>query len=259
MLNYTKLGFQKIRSPPEVMELINNFWSTNRENSVVEWKQPTPYHNNWDVPPTILRIDNSSLPDGGPKLQAAIANAARDAMEAWTGIPQTSSSVYGIRIYHRGSILSPHVDRLPLVSSCIINVAQDVEEDWMLEVYDHDGNAHNITMTPGDMVLYESHSVIHGRPFPLNGNFYANVFVHFEPLKAPMNSDIELSKDLPPYIIRGSEWEEKWRGEYPNGWNLLKNPIDLVKKGDLPTLRLLHATDPSSLREHDGTVRYLRF
>jgi hypothetical protein len=34
----------------------------------------------------------------------------------------------------------------------------------------------------GEMVLYESHSVIHGRPFPLKGRFYANIFIHFEPV-----------------------------------------------------------------------------
>jgi Ankyrin repeats (3 copies) len=31
-------------------------------------------------------------------------------------------------------------------------------------------------------LLYEGASVIHGRPYPLNGQFYANVFVHFEPV-----------------------------------------------------------------------------
>ena len=55
----------------------------------------------------------------------------------------------------------------------LVNVDQDVNEPWPLEVYGHDGVAINITMEPGDMVLYESHSVIHGRPFPLNGNYYA--------------------------------------------------------------------------------------
>ena len=90
-------------------------------------------------------------------------------MEEWTGMRLSYSSVYGIRIYHNQSVLSPHVDRLPLVSSAIINVAQDVDEDWVLEVFDHDGIAHNVTMEPGDMVLYESHSVIHGRPYPLKG------------------------------------------------------------------------------------------
>lgn len=34
-----------------------------------------------------------------------------------------------------GAILSPHADRLPLVSSCIINVAQSVTEPWPLEVF----------------------------------------------------------------------------------------------------------------------------
>lgn len=80
------------------------------------------------------------------------------------------SSFYGIRVYTSGSILAPHVDRDPLISSAIINVGQDVDEEWPLEVYDHEGLAHNITMTPGDVVLYESHSVLHGRPFPLRGN-----------------------------------------------------------------------------------------
>ena len=91
------------------------------------------------------------------------------------------SSLYGIRVYTEGSILATHVDRDPLITSAIINVGQDVDEPWPLEVYGHDGRAHNITMEPGDMVLYESHSVLHGRPFPLKGRYFANIFVHFKP------------------------------------------------------------------------------
>jgi prolyl 4-hydroxylase len=63
---------------------------------------------------------------------------------------------------------------LPLVSSAIINVAQDVDEAWPLEVYSHDGKAYNVTMEPGDMVLYESHTVIHGRPFAMKGKFFVS-------------------------------------------------------------------------------------
>ena len=74
------------------------------------------------------------------------------------------------------------VDRMPLVTSCIINVDQDLEEPWPIEVYSHDGKAHNVTMAPGDMVLYESHTVPHGRPFPMRGSMYANLFVHFKPV-----------------------------------------------------------------------------
>lgn len=83
-------------------------------------------------------------------------------------------------MYKEGAILATHVDRLPLVSSAIINVDQDVDEPWPLEVYGHDGKATNVTMMPGDMVLYESHSVLHGRPFPLKGRYLANIFIHFE-------------------------------------------------------------------------------
>lgn len=75
---------------------------------------------------------------------------------------QKPVSFCGIRSYKRWAVLSPHVDRLPLVGSCIINVAQDVEEDWQLELYDRHDPAVNITMVPGDMVLYESGSLLHG-------------------------------------------------------------------------------------------------
>ena len=109
--------------------------------------------------------------------------AERHIKEWIPGIQSLSrSSLYGIRVYTSGSILATHVDRDPLITSAIINVGQDVDEDWPLEVYDHAGVAHNITMTPGDMILYESHSVLHGRPFSLQGRYFANVFVHFKPI-----------------------------------------------------------------------------
>lgn len=200
-------------------------------------------------------------------------------------MPQASTSVYGIRIYHNNSVLTPHVDRLPLVSSAIINVAQDVDEDWFLEVYDHNGvgmltfrtaanrllilhclshadsfvcAAHNVTMEPGDLVLYESHSVIHGRPFKMKGNFYANIFVHFEPLGLPLDMPVDATHtnnlELPPYIIPGSSWEPEWRATYPDGWSLLKDPIVLVQRGDLRTLQYIAKLNASKLHEDDGTA-----
>lgn len=41
--------------------------------------------------------------------------------------------------------------------------------------------AHNITLEPGEMLLFESHSSIHGHPFPLKGRYAAYIFIHFEP------------------------------------------------------------------------------
>lgn len=71
-------------------------------------------------------------------------------------------------------------------------------------------------MEPGDMVLYESHSILHGRPFPLKGRFMANMFIHFEPV-GPIRGSVELNGDLPPYIIPGSPEEANWRSKNPSG------------------------------------------
>ena len=133
--------------------------------------------------------------------------------------------------------------RLPLVISAIINVAQDVDDEWPLEVIGHDGVAVNVTLEPGEMILYESSSVIHGRPYPLNGRFYANLFLHLEPvgytyeLERRMKSNSLSAKekfesalqrrselqernenvptyDLPPHIKEGTEDSVRWRQEF---------------------------------------------
>jgi len=157
---------------------------------------------------------------GGYVLKQHIWNAARDTIEAWTGYRQAECSLYGIRIYKEGAMLAPHVDRLPLVSSAIINVDQDVDEPWPLEVIGHDGIARNVTMEPGDLVLYESHSIIHARPFPLKGRFMANVFIHFEPVQK-IGGQVEYTGDLPPYVIPGSPEEPNWRRAHPQGHKIM--------------------------------------
>jgi len=116
--------------------------------------------NNWEAPTYMVSVEDTGLRGGGAQLKQAIWTAARDTIQEWTGEELTQCSLYGIRVYEEGAVLASHVDRLPLVSSAIINVAQDVDEPWPLEVIGHDGKAKNVTMEPGDMVLYESHSVI---------------------------------------------------------------------------------------------------
>ena len=125
----------------------------------------------------MVSVEDTGLRGGGIKLKQAIWDEAEDTISMWTEQQLTQCSLYGIRIYQTGAVLATHVDRLPLVSSAIINVAQDLDEPWPLEVIGHDGKAYNVTMEPGDMVLYESHSVLHGRPYPLKGRYLANIFV----------------------------------------------------------------------------------
>lgn len=250
MRNYTKTGFTKIKAPEHVYKLLKDFWDKNRGKEILEeWEVGSIYvyvtplvfssfvfclrsrgllsltlfhSNNWVSPSYMLSVENEALEGGGYVLKQHIWNAARDTMEAWTGYKQAECSLYGIRIYQEGAMLAPHADDNPLVTSGILNVAQDVDEPWPLEVIGHDGKAHNVTMEPGDLVLYESHSIIHSRPFPLKGRFMANVFIHFEPYQK-IGGPVELTGDLPPYVIPGSPHEAYWRATHPEGHQLLIN------------------------------------
>jgi len=67
--------------------------------------------------------------------------------------------------YNNGSVLRMHVDTVNThVVSAIINVDQEVEQDWPLLILDHSDNEHRVVMRAGDMVLYESAKLLHGRP-----------------------------------------------------------------------------------------------
>lgn len=182
--------------------------------------------------------------------------------------------MYGVRVYTDGAILSTHVDRMPLVTSAIINVDQDVDEPWPIEVYAHDGKAYNITMEPGDMVLYESHSVLHGRPFNMRGRHFANIFIHFEPVGHSLRHNAKkaaeqaekgdhherykedaaasrggheaaASDGLPSYIIHGSVEEERWRRSH--GGSKRKSMADQFTTGSTPAHRAAQKGDVDEL------------
>jgi len=171
--NYTELGFKKIKAPPDIFEVIKEFWEKNKDNQSPEnWNAGNTYTNHWVSPTTMISVENNRLRGGGVYLKNKIWSLAKETLQQWTGEELTPCSLYGIRVYSEGSVLATHVDRMPLVSSAILNVAQDLDEPWPLEVYGHDGNVYNVTMEPGDMVLYESHSILHGE----NAFFY-NIFM----------------------------------------------------------------------------------
>ncbi|KAL7432610.1 hypothetical protein ACHAXH_001811 [Discostella pseudostelligera] len=222
MQNYTDTGFKKVQAPKAVFDLLSNYWETHYdERSQEKWPRGNTYVNHWAAPTYMVSVEETSLRGGGYDLKRKIWDGVKPILEEWTGMELEPSSMYGIRQYTNGAILNPHADRNPLISSCIINVAQDVEEDWPLEVYGRDGLAYNVTMKPGDMVLYESHSLIHGRPFPLKGKYFANIFIHFNPTgkllrerDTPVLTD-EGEEHMPIYILRGSPDEKKWLREHP--------------------------------------------
>ena len=92
------------------------------------------------------------------------------------------TATYGVRRYTNGSWLTSHVDRFNThVISAIINVDQEVEEDWPLYIQDNRGGEHEVILRPGEMIWYESARLVHGRQRPLRGRYYDNLFIHYKP------------------------------------------------------------------------------
>jgi len=128
-----------------------------------------------------------------------------------------------------------------------------------LEVIGHDGLAHNISQTPGDLVLYESHSVIHGRQFPLKGKYMANIFVHFEPV-GPRSEPLDYERDFPPYMDPDSEQAQEFFEEFPEG-GYLEDVLDKTNEdtrvheaaalGDIENLIELLDEEPSKVEDRD--------
>lgn len=110
--NYTQQGYQKMRAPKELFDLVHDFWLSEKHLNRIEWNTVNSYHNMWHVPPTIVTLRL-------PELQTKIWKLAQPLLEEWTGQELSPVSLYGIRVYHNHSILTPHVDRMPLVISAI--------------------------------------------------------------------------------------------------------------------------------------------
>lgn len=130
MVNYTSTGYLKVQAPQSVANLLQQHWRKYKKSAVDEeaWRVGDTRANHWVAPTYMVSIYND-----GYRLANEIYKLLKPEVEKWTGMEQRPVSIYGIRIYKRGSILAPHVDRYPLVSSMIINVAQDVKEPWPLE------------------------------------------------------------------------------------------------------------------------------
>ena len=106
------------------------------------------------------------------------------------------------------------------------------------------------------MVFYESHSLIHGRPFPLQGRFYANCFVHFEPVEG---HGFESTNEnyLPPYIIPDSPEAIYWMSENEVAWSKELGVYDIMEildasaRGDLDQVRDMVAEEPTVVNAMD--------
>ncbi len=107
----------------------------------------------------------------------------QEAHEAWSGRSLRPAACYGIRVYQPRSYLYNHRDRAAthIVSSTIC-VDHRLKGHWPLYIEDLEGQPHEVSIEPGEMVFFEGARLVHGRPYPLEGEYYANIFVHYTPV-----------------------------------------------------------------------------
>lgn len=173
--SFTDAGFKKLKIPGDLWTGIKTFFDKNRNNAI----------NEGTVPGYIVgKTTWMTYIDGD--LRDRVFSTMKPILSDWAGVPLAESAVYGIRKYTNGSSLQVHVDSKGThIISAILHVHEeyhsDKEEHWPLQIIDHQQKVHEVLLQPGEMVLYESAKLIHGRPKPFQGKGYWNLFCHFRP------------------------------------------------------------------------------
>jgi hypothetical protein len=189
--SFTQKGFRKDSLPKTTARILERYWANNKGNWREErWPIGDTTSNHWASPTYRVELESSGLRGGKGKVpREAVVESTRERLEEWTLEKLRLTSASDVRVYTDGAVVNAQSRRLPRVSfSALINVAQDLKKPWSLELLSRDGETHQIILLPGEMLLIETASVIHGFPAPLQGKYMANMVVHFE-LATPASSD----------------------------------------------------------------------
>ena len=81
------------------------------------------------------------------------------------------------RVYKNGSILEAHTDKKKCEVSISVHLCAD--EDWNFWIKDDQGTKHDVSLKPGDAVLYYGMVNEHGRTTEYTGQYYTQVFLHY--------------------------------------------------------------------------------
>ena len=178
--NFTTDGYKKMDIPAEIYGPLRNFYDLHKDElRVMEpWSPKVSSINQEEVHCSMV-----NLPEW---LKEQIHSGLQPILEEWSGHTLESTFIYGIREYYKGNILKNHLDWLTThVVSVILQVDKDLGEegeDWPLEVIGFDGQRHLVYLNPGQMLMYESARLVHGRPSTFKGKYFANAFEHFKPV-----------------------------------------------------------------------------
>lgn len=135
---------------------------------------------------TLQNISHGNLKDGQvpgspsfyqDKEMSVLHQKLLPQIEELTQLPLATTFCY-YRTYRKGAILKSHKDRRACEISVSMNLGQQGEL-WDLWLFDYDDNVKNISLSPGDAVIYRGCDLAHGRGKLVNADFVSQVFFHF--------------------------------------------------------------------------------
>lgn len=174
---FTKTGFKKAKLPDELHRPIQDWYRRSRAWSQPESSQPAFGFN------CNTGYDNDDWVTTPPReLTEGVRDHIQQLLKEWTGQNvNENTAMYGIREYHRGSICGLHVDAHETHAfSAIYQVDQlGMDKPWASNYVTHSGEEGREYLLPGEILLYESASSLHGRAEALAGDEFANMFFHF--------------------------------------------------------------------------------
>jgi hypothetical protein len=121
--NFTSNGYTKVRLSDVAFLLLQDFWDLHSSPESLEqasshpalrteiWNRGSMYVNHWEAPTKVLPLEDT---EAGltPRDVSFLQQEVQSAIAKWSGVSTlTPTLMYGIRVYERGSILVPHVDR----------------------------------------------------------------------------------------------------------------------------------------------------
>jgi len=175
--NYTDCGYGLTRAPDDLVAELRRSLSDGLDqgrtrpeakNEIIQTSDSNP------LPP--LFIDQ-------PALNRKVLHALLPLHESWASIRLTPEISYGLRLYRNNSSLLMHTDKpdTHIIASILHVDHSEDSEPWPIVLEDFQGRTHEIVMEPGDLLLYESAKVYHGRPKKFSGSWYCSVFTHYSP------------------------------------------------------------------------------
>lgn len=201
--NFTEHGFGLARCPDDLLEALQKG---------IREGIPTAQEEN-----TISGINGPQLPlmVQRPDLTARVLRDLRGYAEEWSGLELTPYRAYGFRLYRNHSQLTMHVDKMQThIVSFILHIdSSEDAEPWPIFIEDFQGRTHEVILTPGDMLFYESSKCFHGRPRRLNGSWYTSVFAHYYPKHgwSDKNHELETHYAVPPHWAQDPPAQRKQR------------------------------------------------